>query len=154
MGANVPRSKKRSAASSSLQLEPLVFFIDRCLGRNIIPGALRRAGAEVRIHDEFFQPNAKDEVWLAEAGRQGWIVLTKDTRIRYRAVEINALLAAKARAFVLTARGDLQGREIAAIFVKALAAIKRLAANTPSPFIAHVSRDGKVSLVKRGEANR
>ena len=153
MGANVRRSKKQSDASLSLQPEPLVFFIDRSLGRNIIPGALRRAGAEVRIHDEFFQPSAKDEVWLSEAGRQGWVVLTKDTRIRYRAVEINALLAAKVRAFVLTARGDLQGREIAAIFVKALPAIKRLANNTPPPFIAHVSRDGKVSIVRRSGGN-
>ncbi|MGH7991598.1 MAG: hypothetical protein ACREDS_15585 [Limisphaerales bacterium] len=58
----------------------LVFFIDRSLGRKIIPDTLRNAGEEVCVHDELFAQNAKDEVWLAEAGKQGWIVLTKDKK--------------------------------------------------------------------------
>jgi hypothetical protein len=32
--------------------ERLVFFIDRSLGRKVIPDALRAAGEEVRIHDD------------------------------------------------------------------------------------------------------
>jgi hypothetical protein len=87
----------------------LVFFVDRSLGRKIIPGALRQAGEEVRVHDDYFQQDAKDEVWLADVGKRGWIVLTKDKNIRYRPVELQALLLAKVRAFVLTARGDLTG---------------------------------------------
>jgi predicted nuclease of predicted toxin-antitoxin system len=127
----------------------LVFFVDRSLGRKIIPDALRAAGEEVRVHDDFFPQDAKDEVWLAEVGRRGWVVLTKDQHIRYREVEVQALLAAKVRSFVLTARGDLSGAEVGHIFVKALQAMKKLCATTPPPFIARVSRDSTVTLVKK-----
>jgi hypothetical protein len=44
--------------------ERLIFFIDRSLGRKVVPGALRAAGEEIRIHDEHFPQDAKDEVWL------------------------------------------------------------------------------------------
>jgi predicted nuclease of predicted toxin-antitoxin system len=127
---------------------PLVFFVDRSLGRRIIPGALRDAGEEVRVHDEHFPQNAKDEVWLAEAGKNQWVVLTKDKNIRYRAIEIQALVAAKVRAFVLAARGDLSGAEVGQIFVKALPAMKKLCHTAEPPFIARVSRDGSVTLIK------
>lgn len=83
--------------------------------------ALRQAGATLHIHDDHFSSDAKDEDWLAEAGQRGWIVLTKDHRIRYRHVERLALMKAGVAAFILTS-GDLQGEEMAEIFVKALPA--------------------------------
>ena len=129
MAASEDTSKKQSGASLRLppddcpspeeikgvlmnSPERLIFFVDRSLGRKIIPDVLRTAGQEVRVHDELFAQNAKDEIWLAEAGKQGWIVLTKDKNIRYRAIELQALLTARVRAFVLTARGDLSGAEV------------------------------------------
>jgi len=75
-------------------------------------------------------------------------VLTKDKHLRYHTVETHALITAKVRAFVLTARGDLSGAEIGQIFVKALPVMKQLCATVPPPFVAHVSRDGNVSIVK------
>jgi len=148
MAASDPKSKKPCDASLNSRPEPPVFFVDRSLGRKIIPDALRGAGEQIRVHDELFPQDARDEDWLSEVGRRGWIVLTKDTRIRYRATEIAALLAARVRAFVLGARGDLQGTEIAAIFVKALPAMKRVLGETDSPFVAHVGRDAKVTVMK------
>ncbi|MGO9200748.1 MAG: hypothetical protein ACLQM8_09435 [Limisphaerales bacterium] len=127
----------------------MVFFVDRSLGRKVIPGTLRAAGAEVRVHDDFFIQDAKDEVWLAEVGRHGWIVLTKDKHIRYREVEIRALLAANVGCFILTARGDLSGVEVGGIFVKALPVMKKLCEVTARPFIARVSRDSNVTPVMR-----
>ena len=87
-------------------------------------------------------------MWLAEAGKRGWVVLTKDKHLRYRAVETNALMSAKVRAFVLTARGDLSGAEIGQIFVKALPRMRILCATDSRPFVAHVSRNGSVSIMK------
>ena len=149
MPANGDTSKKQSDASFPSPPERLVIFVDRSLGRRIIPDALRAAGAQVELHDDHFLQDAKDQVWLAEAGKRGWVVLTKDKHLRYRAVETNALMSAKVRAFVLTARGDLSGAEIGQIFVKAMPAIKKLCATTPPPFIARVSRDSSVTLVKK-----
>jgi hypothetical protein len=147
MAARATRSKRPSAASSgSKPPEPLVFFIDRSLGRRIVAQALREAGETVEIHEDHFAPDARDEVWLNEVGSRGWIVLTKDDRIRYRVTERTALASARVRAFVLTS-SQLLGTEMAAAFVKALPRMKRLIANHTPPFIGRVSRNGKVSLL-------
>lgn len=73
-------------------------------------------------------------------------MLTKDDRIRYRATERMALMSAKVRTFVLTS-SQLQGSEMAAAFVKALRRIERLVAKRDPPFIARVSKTGKISLL-------
>jgi len=147
MAARAKRSKRPSAASSgSTPPEPLVFFIDRSLGRRIVAQALREIGETVEIHDDHFLPDAKDEDWLLEVGKRGWIVLTKDDRIRYRITERTAIVSAKVRAFVLTST-QLQGTEMAAAFIKALSRIKRVVASNAPPFIARVSRTGKVWLL-------
>jgi len=62
-------------------------------------------------------PDAKDEDWLVEVGSRGWIVLTKDDRIRYRVTERTAIVSAQVKAFVLTS-SQLQGTEMAAAFSK------------------------------------
>ena len=41
-------------------------------------------------------------VWLEQAGRTGWVALTKDDAIRRRPVELQALAAHGVRAFCLT----------------------------------------------------
>ena len=148
MAASETTSKKRSDASLPSPPEQLVFFVDRSLGRKIIPTALRKTGEEVRVHDEHFPQDTRDEVWLGDVGKRGWVVLTKDKHIRYRAIEVHALRAANVRAFVLAARGDLSGPEVGQIFVKTLPAMKKLCATTAPPFIAVVSRDSKVRLIK------
>jgi predicted nuclease of predicted toxin-antitoxin system len=148
MAASADTSKKQSALNLPSLPEPLVFFVDRSLGRRVIPSALRDAGARVELHDDHFSQDAQDQVWLAEAGKRGWVVLTKDKHLRYRAVETNALMSAKVRAFVLTARGDLSGAEIGQIFVKALPRMRILCATDSRPFVAHVSRNGSVSIMK------
>jgi predicted nuclease of predicted toxin-antitoxin system len=147
MVANARKSKKRSAASSPSLPDRLVFFTDANLGRRVVPEALRTAGEEVKVHDDCFAAGTQDLVWLREADRNSWVVLTKDSRIRYRRNEMEALLSSGARSFVLVSR-NLPGKEMAKIFVRALPGMKKLCAALPAPFIAHVHHDGKVVLMK------
>ncbi len=152
MGANVRKSKKQSAASSPSPPERFVFFTDASLGRRIVPKALRAAGENVKVHDECFSRGTEDRVWLGKAGRNGWVVLTKDSKIRYRRNEMQALLSSHTRSFVLVS-SNLPGTEMAKIFVKALPAMKKLCEVQPAPFIAHVWRDGKVVLMATARRN-
>ena len=133
-------------SSPSKQPEPPIFFLDRSLGKKRIATALRQAGASLHIHDDHFPPDAKDEDWLTKVGQRGWIVLTKDHRIRYRQVERLALMRAGVAAFILTS-GDLQGEEMAQIFVKALPRITRFLQKHRKPFIAKITKDGSVSML-------
>lgn len=116
------------------------------MGKHIVAAALRSVGVAVEIHDDHFPPDAPDQDWLRDVGRRGWIVLTKDRRIRYRQLELASIASAGVKAFVLTA-GDLSGSEQAAAFIQALPRIARLVQRETAPFIASVTRTGGVSLV-------
>lgn len=102
--------KKRSVPSSASQKprEKLTFFLDRQLGRHKIAAILRAAGLHVLVHDDHFPQNAPDVEWLTAAGKNKWIVITRDERIRYRVAEKQALRRAKVRAFVLAAHGEIE----------------------------------------------
>src|SRR5919108_6403802 len=127
MAATGSKLRKPSAASSRSKPHNSFHLIPGSQPwEKLVADALRWAGADVRVHDDHFSPNARDEEWLSEVGRLLWVVLTKDTRIRYREIERVALMNARVRAFVLTAK-NLQGSEIANIFVRALPTIQRFA---------------------------
>jgi predicted nuclease of predicted toxin-antitoxin system len=87
----------------------------------------------VKIHDDHFVRDEEDRIWLRAVGELGWVVLTKDQRLRYRPLEIAALRDSKARVFVLTA-GNLRGQEIAAVFLTALPGICKVLNTLPGPF--------------------
>ncbi len=125
----------------------LVFFIDRSLGKNAVPTALRNAGEKVILHDDLFAQAAKDEEWLGRAGREGWIVLSADKKIRYREGEREALKAAGVCAFILTTKGGVTGAQMGEAFVKALPRIKAHLLKQAPPLIAHVWKDGSVEGV-------
>jgi hypothetical protein len=137
------RSGTPSAASSTSRLpEPLVFFIDESLDNLVVVEALRDAGARVKRLTEEFTRGIQDEVWLQHAGARGWIVLTRDKRIRYRQLERSALTAAKVRAFVFTG-GNVTMKDTAALLVKSLPGIRKVCAYEPGPFIYHIGQGAK-----------
>jgi PIN like domain len=92
--------KKQSVAKPP---DGTVLFIDRSLGVEPIRTALATAGLVVEIHEDHFARDEDDRVWLKAVGERGWVVLTKDQKLRYRPLEIAALRASNARVFVLTA---------------------------------------------------
>lgn len=98
---------------------PPEYFIDRSLGRHIVPDALREAGAVVHVMAEVYGERVgqglADTEWLRDVGAQGWVVLMKDDRIRYRPAELEALTASAVRAFCLT-NANLRGTEMAERF--------------------------------------
>jgi len=118
----------------------LTFFVDRSLGRRAVAFALRDAGFEVVVHDDVFAADTDDEVWLAEAGERGWIVLMKDDRIRYRPRERAALEAARVQAFALT-NASMTGEEQALLFRAHAGRIERFCGEHPGPFVVGVYRE-------------
>lgn len=96
------------------------FFLDRSLGRVQLPQLLRDDGWELHTLAEVFgvpkDETVSDVEWLTLAGANGWPVLMKDQRIRYRSAEVGALIDSSVRAFVLTSR-NLTAREMARAFI-------------------------------------
>ena len=73
--------------------KPPEFFFDRSLGK-ITAARLRESGYVIHIIADHYPrdaDNVPDETWIAEGCSHGWALLTKDKRIRSRAIELAAL---------------------------------------------------------------
>lgn len=125
--------------------EPHTFFVDRALGKNVLPAGLRAAGLQIKVHDEWFAQKTPDATWLPEIGRRRWVLLTKDCNIRIDGLERRTLLANRVAAFMLK-RGDLTAEGMIGIFVKAHDGMLRALRRFELALIASVSRDSVVRV--------
>jgi predicted nuclease of predicted toxin-antitoxin system len=125
--------------------KPATLFIDRCLGKHVIAQALRQAGATVELHDEHFSQNERDSIWLAEVGRRGWIVLTKDQRFQKRFPEIAAIAAAGVAVFQL-GTGNMPGAEMSELLSKNWQKLVSFSKGNRAPFIARLNKSGRITL--------
>ena len=110
--------------------------MDRSLGGRVVPSALRAAGWRLRTLAEVYgdrQELVPDDEWLELCGREGWLVLAKDKRIRSRPREREAIVEHGVRAFVLTS-GQLTAEHQVERFLDNAAAIDR-AGEEPGPFV-------------------
>jgi hypothetical protein len=132
----VPRSRQ--------QLEPPEFFIDRSLGRHQVPNALRSSGYTVHTMLSVYGPEAEqkveDTVWLKEAGRNGWLVLTKDERIRRRPLELEAIDRHGVRVACLTNRHLTGEQQVHRIMTNIHRIVQR--ARKPGPWV--VAKDWRL----------
>lgn len=123
--------------------KPAEFLVDRSLGKSIVEG-LRDAGLTIySMADIYGEERAQllaDEVWLRDAGKNDWIVLTKDDAIRRRPAERDALTEASVRVFCLTNR-NMRGAEQTERFVSNRHRIVRQA-RRPGPYIYGVYAEG------------
>jgi len=122
---------------------PPEFFIDRSLGRRRLPDALREVGCTVHTMWDVYGPGAEQRVadidWVTESSAKGWVLLSKDQKMRYRTVERAAIEEAQARVFLLTNQ-QLPGPEQVEWFLNNMQRIVRLS-RKPGPRIYGVYRD-------------
>jgi PIN like domain len=127
-----------------------VFFIDHCLGTEKVAQRLRQAGVEAHVLVEAgFSADSDDVEWLPVVAARGWAVLTKDKRIRRRAIERQAIHESGAGAFILAASG-LGGDAIAEALAQALPRMIKIWNTRARPFIATVNARGVVTLIEGG----
>jgi hypothetical protein len=102
--------------------EPFVFFVDECLGRHVVPDAVRGAvipGERVEIRPQ----GTLDVDWIPVADAHGWVCFTKDHGLRHKPNELAALLRDSFAVFLL---GEAAGWEHAERLVRALPVIRRV----------------------------
>lgn len=112
--------------------------------------ALREAGATAHAHDDLFEQNCNDEVWLQVVGNRNWIVMSKDDHIRTRYLERRHVVRLSIKMFVASP-GLGSGPQMAAAFVEALPAMLRMIRHCEGPFIARVSKDGVPNRLSLGK---
>jgi hypothetical protein len=110
---------------------------------------MRAAGATVRHAGDAFPFGSPDAVWLSGAGKRGWIVLSRDQKVRYRLLERMALEEAGVAAFVFTG-GEATGAETAATICKLLRKMTNMAVSERKPFMYTFGLGGSLTRVPVG----
>ena len=113
----------------------------------MLGNALREAGIPFVSHQERFAPNAPDDEWLTGVADKGWLVVTRDQRIRYKINEQQAAVRARLHLFVFT-QGGLSAAETATILVHACPAMCRRATSRPPPAFWSLQRSGDVTALR------
>jgi hypothetical protein len=108
---------------------------------------LRKVGVKVEPHSAWFRHNTEDTEWLAVVGEKKWVVLMRDKAIGRHPLELDALLGARVKAFVLT-RGELSASETATILINAMPHMLSTIEENRFPFIAKIYQDGSVGVWK------
>ena len=109
--------------------------------------ALDVIGAHYIAHHQHFAPAAPDEEWLEVAGRESWVVLTRDKHIRRRPAELEAFQTHQVTVFVLAA-GNASTAETAELITRLYDKIQRLAAQAKPPVMVSVTRSGISKPIK------
>lgn len=94
--------------------------------------------------------NTKDPDWLALAGRERWVVISRDKNIRRRPAELRAVLDHGVRLFVLTSAGNLSRWDTLDLLVRRWPDIAAAAEDNAGPFICSVTRNGLRGLQSDG----
>jgi len=151
MASATRTSKKPSASSSDSPPDTAAaapfLFIDRCAWSRRLDDALKQAKIPFVAHRERFAPACPDTEWLTVAGREGWIVLTRDQAIRRKTNELQAFRDAKVIVFAL-ASGNATAEDTASLVVELYPRILRKACDTEAPAMFSVTLAGGINLVR------
>ena len=117
--------------------EPFTWFGDRSLGRRIVAD-LRAARFQVEEHQAHFADDALDAEWLGEAGRRGWVVLTKDKAVRRKWSGV---------ACFSLGHGNLKAEQMAQAFIAARRRMEKALRRFDPPMTASVTVTGHVRIL-------
>jgi hypothetical protein len=95
--------------------------------------------------DDHFDCEVDDTVWVPDVGKRGWVILSKDSRLRSNPLEQIALLKSGTHSFLLTA-ANLSGPQMATAFITAMPDILGMINKFKPPFVATVNPSGTVSV--------
>jgi len=116
------------------------FIVDNNLGPQLAAG-MKGFGEDVVHLTEFLEPNVPDTEMLAHVGSEGWCLVTRDDRIRYRPAESGALKEHRVGAFFMGGK-NLRRCQIIQQLVRNWPKMKELAGATERPFAFRVPPRG------------
>lgn len=135
-------------------------YFDRCVGTSL-PESLRVLGLKNVYHQHLnprvvpgwgwqpgqrhlFSHDTEDDVWLAEVGKRGWVVVGQDYHYHERDAEREAIRQHSIKVFYLWGPMAPKWEKMRA-FVNAYDAIMKTVAEQSGPFIYRVSQRGHLT---------
>ena len=118
----------------------MTFFFDNNLSPKLAKG-MAAFGEDVIHLTDRYAPSTPDHDWLPEVGRSGWILVTRDDRVRRNPAELLALKESRVGAFFLGGK-DRSRCELIQQVVRNWPRMKELAGKTPKPFAFRIPPSG------------
>jgi predicted nuclease of predicted toxin-antitoxin system len=120
-------------------------FIDRNSGGKTFRDILTSTGITVVLHDDLFDKNTPDEVWLKEVVAHGHIVVTGDKDVTHRILFLKQLVASKAYVFILYGLNGASPQGKAGCVLSALDKIAELLKSGEPPALWKIGKDNRVA---------
>src|SRR6266700_6040938 len=118
-----------------------MIFIDRSISKRVAE-ALKCVRDDVRWLEDEFLHDTPDPAWLREVGQRGWLVVTRDKKVRSRPGERQSIIDNKVGCFCLTQRSNPTKWEYLKLIVSTLDKMESRFTETERPFIFGISKDG------------
>lgn len=120
-----------------------MIFIDRSIPEPVATALRQRLNrTDVVWLDEVFRQDTPDVVWLREVGRRGWMVISRDKKIRTRPGERQELLDAGVGCFILASKKDMTKADMTTLIENCLSRMECIFNLEPRPFIYTISGTG------------
>jgi len=120
-----------------------VIFFDRSIPRGVAEAVKQVREDACWLEDVFEEGWIKDREWIPEVGARGWLVISKDKKIRTRREERRAVKENNVGCFILNYKQPLNRWEILKLVTSTLDEMEEKFANTPRPFMYLIDRNGR-----------
>ena len=124
-----------------------VSFFDRDVG-TALPKALDilRLPTNVEYHQNHFPTDAQDDVWMADVGPRGWIVVGHDSQHHRRPIELSAIQQYGIGCFYLWGRHAVRWEKMRC-FPNAYQRIFEAIDTTPKHFVYRITQVSRLEIV-------
>lgn len=123
------------------------FFFDNNLSPQLVAG-LRAFGEDVQHLRDAFPEDTKDLVWIPKVAESGWILVTRDRRIRTRPLEADALMRTGLSAFFFVQKRDPDLWGWVELLVRRWREMKELAERERKPFLLAIPERGAIARLR------
>jgi hypothetical protein len=148
------KSKRRSHSKKQLKQKPLLKGFTLYLCHNVdyddVAKKLEQNGIRFKRHRDHFTGSTPDTELLKKVGQKRWILITADQKQRTRLIERRLIEQFKIREFVFT---SAEVGDVGELLVKARRQMRNLCSRHEGPFVASISKNGKVFLRTLGSSS-
>jgi hypothetical protein len=102
--------------------------------------------------EDIFPHNTPDMTWLPDVGARGWLVVSRDKKIRTRPGERQAIIDGRVGCFCLIQKQPLNRWQYLKLLVMTLDEMQRIFTATPRPFLYGVGAAGQLRPLPLGGA--
>ena len=123
-----------------------MIFIDCSIPRAVAE-ALKAVRNDVLWLEDQFALDTKDRVWLAAAGANEWLVISRDKKVITRPGERAAIMENNVGCFIIAQKQNLTKWDYFKLLAKTIDGMEERFLLTPRPFIYKVGANGDFKLV-------